>query len=162
MTEVKRLPPDRWREYRALRLEALETDPSAFATSVEEDAALPEEEWRRRCRNTLFAVSEDKPVGMIGYVVGNRVKTKHVADIFAVYVTPSRRGEGIGTVLLAKALAEIRKNDGIRKVKLQVNPRQREAVRLYQRAGFEVAGLSKREMKVGRTFHDLLLMERQL
>ena len=162
MVEIARLPVDRWEEVKRLRLEALRTDPAAFGSSPEEDEALPEAEWKRRMPNSLFAISDDKPVGMIAFLFGNRAKSKHIADIFAVYVTPGQRGKGVGTLLLETTLSEIRRNKEIRKIKLMVNPEQRAAVRLYKAAGFVVAGKAKREFKVGRRYVDMVYMEKEL
>ena len=48
------------------------------------------------------------------------------------------------------------------KVKLTVNPEQRAVVKLYQDAGFIVAGRMKKELRVGRRFYDELIMENML
>ena len=39
------LPPERWREAKQLRLEALLAEPSAFASSYEDELAFPDEVW---------------------------------------------------------------------------------------------------------------------
>jgi hypothetical protein len=46
--EVRRISPEDAVGWRALRLAALAEEPTAFARSVEEDAALPPEVWRQR------------------------------------------------------------------------------------------------------------------
>jgi ribosomal protein S18 acetylase RimI-like enzyme len=136
MIEVKRLPEDRWKEFRDLRFEALTRDPLAFGSSYEEDRALSEEEWKRRIKATLFAVSNDDPVGMVGYVFENKVKANHVANIFGVYVKRDYRGQGIGKKLIESALSTIEQNKKIIKIKLTVNPEQRTAMHLYEKYGF--------------------------
>jgi ribosomal protein S18 acetylase RimI-like enzyme len=160
LIEIRKLPADRWKDYKDLRLEALRNDPSAFSSSSEEEAVLTDEEWRRRIQNALFAVSDGALVGMIVCVLNDRLKTKHVADIFGVYVRADRRGEGVGTRLLEHVLSRIRRNKRVVKVRLAVNPEQRTAVRLYEKAGFVVAGRAKKELKVGRRFYDMLFMEK--
>ena len=65
MIEVKKLPPDRWKDYRDLRLTALRSDPLAFGSSYAEEKNLTEDEWKRRLNNAIFVLSNDKPVGMI-------------------------------------------------------------------------------------------------
>lgn len=162
MLEIKRLRADRWEEYRDLRLEALRRDPTAFGSSPEAEENLTEEEWRKRIQNTLFALSDGRVVGMVAVVLNERPKTRHVADVFGVYVSPDHRGGGVGTRLLEEAMRLIRKNGGVVKVKLAVNPEQRAAVRLYEKMGFQVAGRLKKELKVGRRFYDELLMEKLL
>jgi ribosomal protein S18 acetylase RimI-like enzyme len=162
LVEIRRLPAESWKDYRNLRLEALRSDPSAFGSSVAEEEALTEDEWRRRIKNALFAISDIEPVGMIVYVFSTRTKTKHVADIFGVYVSAERRGKGLGTRLLRRALTEIQENRGIKKVRLSVNPRLLPAVQLYKKAGFVVVGRARKELKIGRKFYDMLYMEKKL
>ena len=72
LIEVKKLPADRWRDCRDLRLEALKNDPMAFGSSYEEEESLSENEWRIRIKNALFALLNDKPVGMIVYIRNNK------------------------------------------------------------------------------------------
>src|SRR5487761_1522946 len=116
MIEVKTLPAERWREARELRLHALKTDPIAFGAAYEEEENLAEAEWQRRMKSALFALSDDKPVGNITYLFSDRVKGKHVARIFGVYVDPNYRGRGLGKKLLENALELIQENKGVVKV----------------------------------------------
>jgi ribosomal protein S18 acetylase RimI-like enzyme len=162
LIEIRKLPADRWKDYRNLRLESLRSDPSAFGSSFEEEAALTEDEWKGRIQNALFAVSDGTPIGMIVCVFNDRPKTRHVADIFGVYVRASHRGRGVGTRLLKHMLSLIRENKRVVKVRLAVNPEQRAAVKMYKKAGFVAAGRRRKELKVGRRFFDMLLMEKLL
>jgi ribosomal protein S18 acetylase RimI-like enzyme len=162
LIEIRRLPADRWRDYRNLRLEALESDSAAFGSSGREEEALTDDEWKRRIRNVLFAVTDGIPIGMIVYIFNVRAKTKHVADIYGVYVSAKHRGEGIGEVLLQHALSEIRKNRHVIKVRLSVNSTLLPAVWLYKKAGFVVVGRARKDLKIGRKFYDLLYMEKML
>lgn len=159
---VQRLPARRWREYRALRLEALKAVPAAFGSSYLEEVRYPRERWVERVSSALCAVSSGVPVGMISYVVSERTKSRHVANIYSVYVAPEHRGRGVGKLLLESAISAIRKHGGVLKVKLDVNPEMRAAVALYEGAGFMVVGRARKELKVGGRYHDLLLMEKFL
>ena len=160
MVEIRKLPADRWRDFRDLRLEALKSDPSAYGSSFEETKKLREAEWRRRIRSVLFALSDDRPIGMIVYVFDEGLKTKHIAEIYGFYVSANHRGEGIGSRLLERALLLIRKNRRIIKVKIAVNPEQRVAVKMYKKAGFVVTGRVKKELKVDGRFYGMLFMEK--
>jgi RimJ/RimL family protein N-acetyltransferase len=162
LIRIRRLPADRWEDYRDLRLEALRSDPSAFGSSFEEEVTLTEDDWKRRIRNVLFAVSDDAPIGMVVCLFNDRPKTKHIAEIVGVYVGADHRGEGVGTRMLERALLLIRSKKKVVKVQLAVNPEQRAAVKLYKRAGFVVWGRTKKELKVGRQFFDMLFMEKHL
>ena len=125
MIQVKKLPPDRWKEYRNLRLEALKNDPVAFGSSYEEEIKISKVIWKKRIKNTLFALLDGKPVGMIVYVFQNKLKTKHIANIFGVYVKKEYRSKGIGEKLVESAISSIKKNKVIVKIDLTVNPKQK-------------------------------------
>ena len=157
-----RLQADRWEEYKALRIESLESDPAAFASSVEDEASLSESDWRRRAENILFAFENGKPVGMMTFIVSSRPKTRHVAEIFGVYVKASERRKGIGKLLLENVLKEIARNPHVAKIKLAVNPEQRAALELYRRAGFHEVGRLHRELRVGDRYYDELMMEKHI
>lgn len=165
MFVIKKLPKDRWPEFKALRLESLKQDPSAYGSSYEEEAEFADDVWKRRIGNALFALDEGKPIGMLSRILNERLKTKHYVEIVGAYVMPSYRGRGVGTKLLEEQLRLIRRKDSMKrivKVKLMVNPEQKAAVRVYKKAGFQVVGRAKKELKVGSRFYDMLYMERFL
>lgn len=145
-----------------MRLEALKTDSAAFGSSFEEETRFSEDVWRGRIRNALFALSDGKPVGILSYVFSPRTKTRHVVNIYGVYVTPRMRGMGIGEMLMTRALSDIRKNRRIIKVELSVNAHLSPAVGLYKKSGFEVVGRAKNELKVDSRYYDMLFMEKEL
>ena len=117
---------------------------------------------KERMDSAIFAVSGGRLVGTLSCVFNDRAKTRHTAHIYGVYVAPGRRGEGVGRALLKAALSEIRRRGGMVKVQLNVNPEMRAAVALYEGAGFEVSGRARKELKVGRRYCDMLLMEKML
>src|SRR5690348_982826 len=74
MVSVRKLSPEEWPVYRALRLEALRAEPHAFAASYETNTARPNEYWQGRLqdaetdprRTLLFAFDGEEAVGMVG------------------------------------------------------------------------------------------------
>ncbi len=162
MIVIKEINEDRWRDCRDLRLGALKNDPTAFSSSNREEENLSEDEWKRRVKNALFAFSNDELVGMITYTFENKSKTKHIANIFGVYIIPEYREQGIGKKLINEVLKKIQNNKDIVKIKLSVNPEQKEAVKLYENAGFITVGQLKKELQVENKFYDELVMEKLL
>lgn len=160
MIEIKKLPSNRWKEYNQLRLEALKNDPAAFGSSYEEEKKLSESDWKRRIKNTLFAMDDNKPVGMITYVFNDKIKTRHIANIFGVYVKKEYRKQGIGKKLIERALSNIKKNKEIIKINLCVNPKQKTALNLYKKYRFKVIGRLKKDLFIDGKFYDELLMEK--
>ena len=160
MIQIKKLPSNRWKEYKALRFEALQKDPTAFGSSYVEELRLPEAEWRKRLKNAIFALSNGEPVGMIVYIFNNKVKIKHIANIFGVYVRKEYRNKGVGKRLIEYALSQIRKNKKILKIDLCVNSKQKAAAKLYKKCGFKIVGKLKRDLFVNGKFYDEILMEK--
>jgi RimJ/RimL family protein N-acetyltransferase len=160
--EIGRLPEERWRDYRSIRLEALESESQAFSSSFEEEAGFSEQTWKARLRNVLFALAGGRPVGTVVIMFSDRLKTRHVANIFGVYVSHKYRNRGIGSRLLESAIAFAEGHKEIRKIKLTVNPEQEFAVQLYLSHGFRIVGRFSQEVQVNGKFSDEVLMEKAL
>ncbi len=160
--KIKKLNKNRWKDYRDLRLEALKKEPTAFGSSYDEEKNLSGEEWKKRIKNVLFALSKDKLIGMIVYIRENKIKTKHTANIFGVYVAREYRGYWVGKKLIDSVLVRTRKSKGVLKIKLTVNPKQKAALKLYQNCGFKIVGKMKKELYIGGKFYDELMMEKVL
>jgi ribosomal protein S18 acetylase RimI-like enzyme len=135
-----------WEAYRAVRLRALRTDPLAFGSTLEREEAFPPELWKGRITRGTESLSSatwvavdprGRFVGMTG--VADLEGTFH---LFAMWVDPGRRGEGIGGQLLDAALTWISESHRGRTVQLDVNPGQVAAVHLYESRGFRRTGKS--------------------
>ena len=162
MVEIRKLPPSRWEDYRRLRLESLRESPLAFGSAYEEEAGFKVREWKKRMKNTYFAMDGETAAGMIVCSFIKEVKFRHIAEIYGFYVRREYRGKGVGRALLGHALGLARRNARIVKVRLYVNSQQRAAVRMYTRAGFLVVGTLMKEMKVGERFYTMLVMEKRM
>jgi ribosomal protein S18 acetylase RimI-like enzyme len=150
---------EKWQDYKKIRLDALKNEPSVFGSSFEEENEFTEELWKQRSLSALIAYSNSKPIGLLVYIISNRIKTKHVATIYSVYVNKGYRGQGVGKRLLKEALDNIKRNLGVIKVDLAVNPEQISAVKLYENIGFKAVGCLSKEVYVDNKFYDQLLME---
>lgn len=160
MIEIKKLSEKNWKEFRELRLEALNTDPAAFGSSFEEEVLFSQKEWKKRIHDILFATFNNKPVGMIVYVFEEKLKIKHIANIYGVFVKKEFRGQKIGEQLIKNAISVISKRKDIIKIKLNVNPDQKSAVKLYEKYGFKITGKYSKELYVCGNFYDELIMEK--
>ena len=104
----------------------------------------------------------DKPVGMIVYIFNNKIKNAHNAEIFGFYVRKEYRGQGLGDKLMGNAIEKIRNNEAILKIKVKVNPKQKAAIKLYEKYGFERVGKLKKELKFANRYYDELILEMYL
>jgi ribosomal protein S18 acetylase RimI-like enzyme len=157
---IGRLPEDEWNKYREIRLECLKNDSIAFGSSYEEEKDHEESVWRSRIKDALFALDEKgNPVGVMAFLFNSRVKTKHRADIYSVYIRPEYRGKKIGIKLFEEALRLIKLNKDVVKINLTVNPLQKPAVKLYEHYGFKNVGKLSKELLIDGVFYDEVLME---
>lgn len=164
------LDPDRWQEYRDLRLRALREEPSAFGSSYEDNVDKPEADWRRRLEGAqrktdeflLFAEVDGRLVGMMGAYRDKGRKVAHIATVVGVYVDAAARGQGIGRRLMQALLDEIARVPQIEKLRLGVNTQRFAPLALYLKFGFEIVGTARHELKIGDTYCDEYLMEKLL
>lgn len=97
----------------------------------------------------MFIVAETTDGTISGYCHGGPYRpdrddaadrdTDHCGEIFAIYVSPTRWGQGVGQALLSRSLQWL-SEDGFTQVRLWVladNPRAR---RFYEAAGFRTDG----------------------
>lgn len=109
--------------------------------------------------NTLFALVDSAPAGLIGLVRQPRIKQRHIVNIVSFYVKREYRNMGVGKNLLDEIMSHIRSLPDVTKISIGVNTTQIAAQRLYQNYGFEIVGKCKREFRDGDTYYDMLQME---
>jgi GNAT superfamily N-acetyltransferase len=157
-----------WQQYRALRLEALQTDPQAFGSSYAEQVAQPPEYWQGRLadaiagRNNwlLFARRGTELVGMVGAFQSEAMGSQNIAMLIAMYVTASARKQGVSRQLVT-SLLDLLRTTPVRRVRLTVNVRQTAALRLYERLGFQTICSENGMMGDGKYYREYI-MGRQL
>lgn len=159
MIEISRLSKKRWKDYRNIRLEALRKEPYAFGSTYREEGKLSKAEWQKRTDNALFAIDGDAIIGTLVLTFNNKPKHKHVAYMYSVYVKRRYRSKGVASKLIKRAI-KVSKDRGILKIKLDVNPRQKDALYLYKKYGFKTVGRLGKELKTNGRLYDMLIMEK--
>lgn len=141
------------------RLEALEREPEAFGSSVEEHRAMGVEGIAARLcsdpanRFVLGAFAEGELVGTAGFARESGLKERHKGRIWGVYVTGRVRGRGVARSVLAAVLERAAQCPGIERIVLQVKA-QSVARRLYESLGFRSFGWEPRALKIGDRYVD--------
>jgi predicted GNAT family acetyltransferase len=131
---------------RALRLEMLADSPLAFLETLAEAAAMPHEKFRDRVARaasgpTVAQFVADPGGPLIGHAGGTTVADEpRLTVIFAVYVTPQRRGTGVLPALI-DAVAAWSVAAGRPELLLEVVVGNDRAVHAYQRLGFVDTGV---------------------
>lgn len=158
---VRRLGADDAPAFRAIRLEGLRLEPTAFASSLEDEMAISDIEWQGKlARNMTFGVFEGEGlVGVATYYVENGTKLMHRGHLVGVYVRPAARGTGAAELLLQELLASARER--MQFLYLIVNTANGRAKRFYERFGFIEFGRDPGGLVVdGTMYEDCLMMLR--
>lgn len=126
---------------RALRLRALQNDPTAFGSSYAGEVDRLDEEWVERARRgamgseqCLFVAESDG--GLVGLVGAYTPEREPWARHFiTLWVAPEVRRTGVGGQLVAAVLTWCRQA-GVEEITLWVNESNQAAISLYEQHGF--------------------------
>ncbi|WP_394188176.1 GNAT family N-acetyltransferase [Paenisporosarcina quisquiliarum] len=162
--EIRKLTGDDASEYWRLRLEALQQNPEAFATTYV-DAMARVNPLIRVAKNldskesaTIGAFIGEELVGTMTVSAEQASKLKHRINLLAVYVTPKVRGQKVGTKLLQNVISFAKQWSGIEKINLTVVSSNEPAIRLYKQLGFVSFGVEQNAMKSGSRYVDEVYM----
>ena len=142
---IRRLAPQDWPTYRALRLRSLFDAPYAFGSTWAREDALPDEHWSGRLAAAAVSGNDYPMLAEIDGSAAGLLWAKVDADgdalvnLFQVWVAPECRGLGIAAALLREAVAWAQTKNA-RTVQLGVTCGDTPATRLYARAGFVAVG----------------------
>lgn len=160
---IRRLTPTDSSEFQTLRLTGLKDEPASFGSSYEEekDFSVSTIEGRlaiRPDRGPFGAFENESLIGVVALGREDRVKLKHKALIWGMYVKPEFRGKGIARALLGEVLSLARSVPEVKQVNLCVNARNPVAIRLYESFGFKAFGREPGSMLINGELHDELHM----
>jgi ribosomal protein S18 acetylase RimI-like enzyme len=159
--EIRQLTGNDAADYRELRLRALREHPDAFTSSYEEESVKALDWSRQRLSRrpeaphdfVLGAEAEGKLVGMVGMFVEQRMKVRHIGEVFGMYVAPEHAGAGFGRRLVDACIARAREA-GLERLRLTVTDSNGRAKALYERAGFRAFGVEPNAVKIGAHYFD--------
>jgi GNAT superfamily N-acetyltransferase len=138
-TVVRRAISADWEQSRNIRLQALLDAPMAFASTHAREVGFGAAQWQERIAAAAQFLAEDQ-----GEVVGTATGVVDACDpdtvnLVAMFVAPTRRGEGSGERLV-RAVVEHARSIGALRVRLHVVESNVGAERLYTRVGFARTG----------------------
>jgi ribosomal protein S18 acetylase RimI-like enzyme len=144
--------------YQKIRLEGLKNSPEAFGSSYEEEQLYPIDLYKSRLESdtafTFGVFEKEELAGVVTLVKETKVKLKHKASIYAMYVSPDYRGRGIGKKLMAEVVKKAQAFDDTEQLHLSVVSTNPLAKQLYTSFGFTVYGHEKRALKADGIYYD--------
>lgn len=146
--DIRPLTSDDVAEYHALRLRGLRESPEAFGSSYDEERDMALDEVAKRIepsgtptgRIMLGAFASGALVGVMGCVQSGKVKSRHKATVWGMYVAPEARGHGVGRAMLERGIEEARSWPNVDQLSLSVVERGTAARSLYLSVGFRPFG----------------------
>lgn len=160
---VRRLVPSDAAPLRQLRLDALVETPESFGSSYEEEHTLTLEDIREWIQpsddSAMFgAFCGEVLAGIVGVGRQRRLKMRHKAHIWSMYVAPAQRGQGLARQLMQAAIDHAAGMRGIRQVQLSVTADNQAATSLYLSLGFTEYGRELEALCVNGKYYDEALM----
>lgn len=136
---IERLGAGDIERLRSIRLRALKDAPHAYQTTFAEADAYAIERWEEQLRRlaTFVAREGDRDVGL-----ARGAPHEHLADagwLLSMWVAPEARGCGIGEALIDAVVGWAR-DEGLRRLFLEVGGDNSPAAALYARKGFVPGG----------------------
>jgi ribosomal protein S18 acetylase RimI-like enzyme len=138
-------------DYFELRREALEREPYAFGSAPSDDRFRLIEPVREALTDSdqaIIGAFAPALIGAVGVRRLTRIKLRHRAELWGMYVRPEHRRVGIGRRLVEEAIRFAREGDGIRQLHLAVTDRAGGAAELYEKLGFVVWGIEPAGLRV--------------
>ena len=136
------LTPKDWPTYRHIRLAALRDAPDAFGATYADEAKRTDASWQQQLLDTIgqpniaaawLAWQQDAACGLAWCALdGADARTAH---LYQMWVQPSARHVGTGSVLLQTAM-DWAKAQKAAVMELGVNTQNASAIRFYERYGF--------------------------
>jgi GNAT superfamily N-acetyltransferase len=139
--EVRRARAEEWQALREIRLAALADSPDAFGSTLAEERDADEARWRGWLTGEGWAGDvatfiAEAPGPLLGMATGYRPDDRPTTGwLFAMWVRPERRGEGIGRQLVT-AVEEWAASLDIDQLLLHVTDGNDGAARFYASCGF--------------------------
>lgn len=138
---VSLIGPGDWASLREVRLAALRDSPATFASTLDQELALAEQDWRQRARSAAWFVARTGR-DMAGLVAVFPVPEDNPATkwhLVSMWVSPQMRGRGVAALLVDAAAAHVAAA-GAQRLTLWVADGNDRAHAFYLRAGFRPTG----------------------
>jgi GNAT superfamily N-acetyltransferase len=158
LLQIRRLETSDAALYRDIRLEALEKNPEAFASTFDRENAQPLS-WFEAVvdRADVFGAFLDGTLmGIAGYAAPEGSKQAHKGLLWGMYVRAAGRNASLGKALVEAVLNHARGRAEL--VQLTVVSENGDARRLYGTLGFVEYGYEKRALKQDERYYDEVLM----
>jgi ribosomal protein S18 acetylase RimI-like enzyme len=163
VVEISYLPAEYWKDYKSLRLFALNTEKFVFSKKYCEEKNISPKVWKARLESNsvVFALDGDELVGMGAFVFSTAKVDQDTAQIFSVYVIPELRKKSIDKKLFNFILKEAKKSK-IKKISVNIFENNSFVKSFYLSCGFKIIRKEENKFFVDGKRYAGLVMEKLL
>ncbi|BAP36157.1 GNAT family N-acetyltransferase [Acinetobacter guillouiae] len=157
--EIKTLSINELKDFRTIRLSALEKAPKMFGSTYTSEVGKPLIFFEACLSNsTVFGVyHKDEIIGLATITQEIGAKFSHKAYLSSVFIEPEFQQKGIASQLL-NAIVEYSKKH-VEQILLTVADDNKAAFHLYKKFGFETYGIEQKALKDNDKYIDEILMK---
>jgi RimJ/RimL family protein N-acetyltransferase len=165
---IRSLAPEDWKEFRNLRLKALQENPIAYGIAVTDESNRSDGEWKSICHDAyegkgrwyFIAEYKNQLVGMIGADEHSGSYMSHLAEIVAAYVNPDFRRSGVMKQLFHALKNRLLETPHIEQLIAWVTLHDNQTGRyVFEHLGFEYRGKLSRCVKYDGRYYDCCWLE---
>ena len=155
----RQLIPADYDEYRNVRLDCLKKYPANFGTTYQEELNSKSLKLKDAIKNAgkskfVFGAfnSDQKLIGICGFLAETRLKTQHRGEIVQMFVDPFYKRKGIGQTLLQLSISKAFEKEEIEQIILSAVASNENAIKLYKKLGFAEYGKLENYFKSGTQY----------
>lgn len=163
--DIRKLTKDNAREFWKLRFRALREDGDAFGATYEEEIKKPMQSLIEIFNNNYIKPinnnfilgafnDENKIIGVIGLYRETRIKLKHKATIWGMYIIPEYRRKGVAKELITELINISKTMEELEQLNLAVVSSNIKAIKLYNTLEFVTYGKEKNAIKSNNKYYD--------
>ncbi len=143
MYRIARIQPGQGQQLKAIRLESVHHNNTAFAISQTQLLGLSHDQWEHACSNAMIGQTDaiylawhaTAVIGCVGVRIDQSPKMRHAGVVWGMYVNPMHRSKRVGTQLIQHVIAH-GEQLGLHMLKLSVTTNHEAAITMYRRVGF--------------------------
>ena len=137
---IHRLNSKNWKQFRTIRLQALEDSPDAFGSTLEKERQYSDDIWINRLSRTDVATfvataEEGSDVGLV-----TAAPYDQFLGLYSMWVSPQARKSGVGGALVDELIQWATQQNHTR-ILLDVADQNTAAIAFYDSRGFKPTGV---------------------
>lgn len=157
---IKQIGENDWREFRDIRLKALQTDPKAFGSHYDREILFSKQEWNEwvsRTNQGIFLIYDDEnAIGVTGIYIPQDIVVKYKAVLWGSWLEPEYRRKGISDLMYKTRIEWAKQHKNLRLIEVSHRESNAASKHANQKHGFRLVKEVEKEWHDGITEKDVM------